>query len=137
MTDINVRQSVIDAVKPLLPTDWELLPYGTTFENLDHVVCMLTMKSIARAKEAPQSGWRAYTATLTILHPNQDPSQLWGLIDDDIIDLLNAVDEVGAQHNIRWVKADYVIGNDAGNGGRNWGFDIDLEYYYRKDNTDG
>lgn len=135
MPDIDVRQSVLDAIKPLLPEDWELLPYGTTFENLDHVVVMLTMKSITRAVWAPKSGWRAYGATLTILHPNQDPSQLWGLIDDDIIDLLNALDDVGADHNIKWTGANYVIGNDAGQGGRNWGFDIDLEYYYRKDTT--
>lgn len=129
MPNINVRKDIlIEQLKPLLPAKWKLIPYNTNLDELSQTVVMISIQSIERAPAAPQSH-RLYSATLTILTPlSIGTERADDGIDDDLIDLLNAVDELP---NVKWTKAERGLGNNS----NNLGFDITLEVTYRKDST--
>lgn len=127
MPNIRFRQSVINRLKPLLPRKWKLLPYGTNLDTLSVTVVMLTIQSITRTPAAPQSH-RTYAATLSIFQPSTDPERLNDPLDDDLIDLLNAIDEL---EDVKWTKAERVLGNNDSN----YGFDITIEVVYGKDTS--
>lgn len=129
MPTIRFRQSVINRLKPLLPRKWKLLPYGTNLDKLSVPVVMLTIQSITRTPQLPQSH-RTYAATLSIFQPSTAPGRMDDALDDDLIDLLNAIDELD---DVKWTKAERVLGNNDSN----YGFDITIEVPYRKDNPNG
>lgn len=130
MPNINVRQDLIAQLKPLLPPKWKLIPYATNLDELSSTVVMISIQSIERSKEAPQSQ-RTYSSTLTILTPLQiGTERADDAIDDDVIDLLDAIDKL---ERVKWTKAERGLGNNA----NNLGFDITLEVLYRKDPDNG
>lgn len=129
MPNINVRKDILIAqLKPLLPKKWKLIPFTTNLDDLSTTVVMVSIQSIERSAQAPQSH-RTYSSTLTILTPfavgteRADDS-----IDDDVIDLLDAIDKLDA---IKWTKAERGLGNNS----NNLGFDITLEVLYRKETS--
>lgn len=129
MPDINVRNDLIGKIKPLLPKAWRLIPYGTNLDTLDTTCVMVTIQSIERHPAAPMSH-RLYSATFTILQPLTAPGRADDALDDDVIDLLNAIDQL---KNVKWTKAERGLGNN----GNNLGFDITIEVPYGKDANNG
>lgn len=97
MADINFREHIIGLVKPLLPKSWKLMPTGLN-DAPQQMTVELFLQKIERLPDSPQ-GYRLATYTLNIIAPG--PSD--DAIDDAVIDLVNAIDDVP---NLQWEGAE-------------------------------
>lgn len=120
---MNIREHVIDQIKPVLPADWKLVAHATV-DKLDTTLVTIFIKSITRLPQAPQTSQRFYNLTLSIFSPLSDPARADNDLDDKIIELLAAIEGI---ENLRWTKAERVFG---GPSAEYLGFDIDLEVPY-------
>lgn len=91
----TARQQVADAIKPVLPKSWRLVPYLTTFDALDRVVLMLNPTKVERFPQAPQ-GTFAITFEATVLHPSKDEAKSLAALDDDVLETIAALDTIAA-----------------------------------------
>lgn len=88
---------------------------------------MVSIQSIERFREAPQSGQRTYNAVVSVFSPLTEAGRLDTDLDDSIQELLDAMDAVP---NLTWTDAKRVIGNND----QNFGFDITVSVPYIKEN---
>ena len=98
---MNIRDWVIDQVKPLLPRGWRLIPYSTNLDVLSTPVVMLKLQSIARTPEAPNAS-RTAEFVLTIIEPKTDPQAREDALDDNLLALIYAIDKLPS---LKWTKA--------------------------------
>lgn len=124
MADVNLRKFVTDALKPLLPTAWRLVPYSTNLDQISKPVVMLKLQTIAKLPEAPNSH-RTVSYVLTVIEPKITPGALDDDLDDHVVDLLAAIDDLP---NFAWTKAERVLFSDS-----NQAYDITLEIPIRKE----
>ncbi|MFJ3392024.1 hypothetical protein [Leifsonia aquatica] len=129
MADVNVRQTIIDGIKPLLPKRWKLLPNNPNLDTLSQVTVTVRIDRIERTREAPQSH-RDYYGVIRVIDPSQSIDKVDDAIDDDIIDLLNAIDELPL---LSWTTAE----RGQVEGTQNFAFDITFKMLLRKDTTNG
>ena len=112
--DQQYRRWVTDSLKPLLPRRWTLAPYTRKPDDLDGVTVIVTLQTIKRLPEAPL-GKQIATYLVTIVDPAQDYSQADAALDDEIVDLISALDTVRGPTGLpilRWTSADRNTWND-------------------------
>lgn len=98
--DFDLREFVLDAIRPLLPKHWKLLSTGAVDTPTQPTV-ELTLTTIERGAQAPQSH-RLVSYDLTVIEPNTTPKAGEQAIDNDISILLNALDDVPT---FAWTRA--------------------------------
>jgi hypothetical protein len=108
------RGWVTDQLKPLLPRGWDLIPYTRVVDAITVPTVMVKLQTITRLPEAPMSSHiTAYT--VTIVNPAADPGEADASLDDDISELLHALDEIRNEAGLptlRWTRAERVAFSD-------------------------
>lgn len=118
----SMRGAVLDLIKPLVPKSWAVLPSQMT-DSITKTTVALSLNTIERFPQAPQY-IRIVTYTLTIASPMGKASETDDRVDDEILTLLNALDDI---EGLAWTRAERgVLGN-------NPGFDITLTFTFEKE----
>jgi hypothetical protein len=120
----SMRGAVLDLIKPLLPKTWAVLP-GQMTDSITKTTVALSLNTIERLPQAPISQ-RIVSYTLTIAVPMAKASETDDRVDDDILTLLNALDDVPG---VAWTRA------ERGVLGQNPGFDITLTFTFEKETS--
>lgn len=128
MADADLRQFVMDALAPLLPKKWKFVPVPRNLDTIDVPTLVLSLQSISRTASAPL-GSRDVEYTLTIIEPKTDPLVAHMALDDLIVDLLGAIDDLP---DLVWRTATAVTYGDTAT---NFAFDITLTTQYTKETT--
>ena len=115
----NLRTGVTDALKPLLPEAWQIIPFSKNLDTITRPVVMLQLEEVQRHKDAP-NGARLVTYTLTVIEPKTDPGPADDSLEANLIDLLNAIDK---SPGLAWSGAKRVVAHES-----NPAFDITLTY---------
>ena len=115
---MSTRQVLLDALKPQLPKRWKLVPYQTNLDTVDVVTVMFKIKTIGRTPAAPRVN-HTVTFTVTIIEPKDTPGTSDDALDDELDDLLFALD---ATDDLVWRSATRVTYNAT-----NPAYDIDLD----------
>jgi hypothetical protein len=108
------RRWVLDRLKPQLPNRWTVAAYTRRPDELAGPTVILTLQSIKRLPEAPL-GSQIVTYLVTIVDPSQEWSQADAQLDDEIVDLIAALDSVRNDQGLpvlRWTSADRNTWND-------------------------
>lgn len=112
--DQQYRRWIVDQLKPVLPRRWNLAPYIRKPDDLDGVTVIVHLQKIERMPEAPL-GSQVATYLVTVVDPAQDWSQADEALDDEIVDLISALDSVRNENGLpilRWASADRNTWND-------------------------
>lgn len=132
--DINVRKVVIAALKPLLPPKWNVKEFNSLPDTIDRPSVVLVFDSYEKSAGAPRSRQRFATFVLTIVTPKMLPGVADDDLDDIVIELLNAIDDINVgkppskQIGLTWSTAKQGVA-----AGRP-GFDITLRVSVKLDN---
>ena len=118
MADYNVRQLVISHLKPLLPKKWMVKEFNALPDEITTTSVVLVFQSYSRTSIAPRAA-RTATFVLTIVTPQSIPGAADNALDDDLIDLLNAIDAI-AETGLTWTTAERGVASNRP------GFDITL-----------
>lgn len=82
------RQQLVDAITPLLPTTWKLIPYQRNVDTVNVPTVMIKQATIAPLPQAPLGALTVdYVATL--ISPHTDVEKAEAQLDDDAITLLD------------------------------------------------
>ncbi|RPE75200.1 MULTISPECIES: hypothetical protein [unclassified Frondihabitans] len=125
--DVDLRKFVIDSLKPLVPAKWDWYDYTAAFEQLPRTTVRLTLQSIEKMPEAPNSK-RLVTYTMTIVDPSDNPSSREGSLDDALVLLLAAIDDT---RDFKWSRATQVNADNA-----YLAYDIDISIPVTRVKTD-
>jgi hypothetical protein len=90
----SARQQVVDAIAPVLPKAWKVIPYLTSFDNLDQTIVMIHATGIQRFASQPAL-WET-TFEATVLDPSKDPGRVWDSLDDEVFEAVHALDTIAA-----------------------------------------
>jgi hypothetical protein len=101
---MTARKQVVDAIEPLLPKSWKVVPYLTSFDNIDRTVVMVHATRIAKFPQAPQ-GTYVIEFEATVLDPSKDPSRVWDELDDEVLEAIAALDTIDS---LDWTGAEPV-----------------------------
>jgi hypothetical protein len=116
-TDVNIREWVVDELKPLVPKNWVLIGYGVAPETITKPTIVLTLQTVVPNPGNPQ-GTRLVSYTLTLLEPVVGNSAASAL-DDKLVDFLTAIE--GNKHFV-WSKCERgAVGNYTG-----WDITLDI-----------
>lgn len=118
MADVNVRNYIVAALTPLLPKRWKIKGFNSLPDDIAVPHVILVFQRYTRSTIAPRA-WRNAEFVLTIVTPKTDPGVADDALDDEVIDLLNAIDQL-AETNLTWTTA------ERGEAGSRPGFDISL-----------
>jgi hypothetical protein len=102
------RRWITDQLKPLLPRRWDLAVYTRKPDELSAPTVIVTLQRIERLKEAPL-GSQLVSYLVTIVDPAQDWSQADRALDDEIVDLIAALDSTRTPAGVpvlRWDSAE-------------------------------
>lgn len=93
----TAREQVTEAVAPLLPKAWRLMPYIDTVDQLSQVTVMLHASRIAPHPTTPLGEFEL-TFEATVIDPLKDPSRVWDSLDDEVLELIAALDTIDGLH---------------------------------------
>jgi hypothetical protein len=86
---MSYRQDVVDQIAPLLPIDWDILPYSDEPDVLSRPLVMVTSTDIDPAQLASQYD---ITMHVYVLVPNKDDVALDSdEVDDAVLEALDAL----------------------------------------------
>lgn len=127
MADIIVRDWAIEQLRALLPAGYVLIPVQRTIDVLAKPTVLFRQERIGRQVVDGRTipGGRIVGATLTIAVPSDDTGIAERLLDDHVVTLLDAIDQVP---NMRWTSAEKRILTD---NGQEPCYDIALEIPYQ------
>lgn len=128
MPDLNVRNYVIGELRPLLPKKWLVHAFNALPDEVTTTSIVLTFQRYERNQSAPR-GPRLATFTLTIVTPEMLPGSSDDAIDDDVIDLCNAIDAISGKTGLVWKTA------ERGTAKNRPGFDIEITVPVQLDPT--
>lgn len=117
---MTIRSDLAAALQPSLPKAWRIVPHNTDLDVVDRTVVMLHQKSIERAPEAPAGALRVIFSVL-VIQPKVEPGTADDSLDEDVADLLLALDKTRA---VTWQRADRATWADT-----NPAWDITVTYY--------
>jgi len=101
----NLRTGVTDALKPLLPATWQIVPFAKNLDAITRPVVMLQLEEVQRHPDAP-NGARLITYSLLIIEPKNDPGPADDSLDANVINLIDAIDKTPG---LRWTSAKRVV----------------------------
>ena len=101
---MSARQQVVDAIAPVLPKNWKVVPYLTSFEAIDQTVVMIHATRVTKFQQAPQG---TYTVEFeaTVLDPSKDSARVWDALDDEVLEAIAAIDAIDS---LDWTGAEPV-----------------------------
>lgn len=100
----SARQQVVDAIKPVLPKNWKVVPYMTTLDTITETVVMIHATRVERFAQAPQ-GTYTIQFEATVLDPSKDPARVWESLDDEVLEAIAALDTIDS---LDWTGAEPV-----------------------------
>lgn len=106
---MDIRGWVLAGLKPALPKGWRLIPYGTDPGAIDRVTVLVWVESINREVNAPNTH-RRVAYTLTVIEPKTEPGASDDALDNDLFDLLDALDE---SPNLTWSNGQRITWADS------------------------
>lgn len=122
------RKSLAAALKPILPADWAIVPSGRSIDSIPSTTVQLKQLSIIRTPAAPSKS-HTIEFVVTIAAPEQKTQAAEDRLDDQITDLLHALDDL----SIAWTTCQKVIVSAR----RELGYDITLTITSSKEQTNG
>lgn len=108
------RGWVLENLKPLLPRTWTLVPYTRVPDAITRTTVLVALQTIEHLQEAPMAS-HVTEYVVTIASPVVDPAQADEDLDDDIADLLHALDMLRDENNrpiLRWTRAERKVLSD-------------------------
>lgn len=104
-----MREYILDIIKPLLPRKWRYISTTTTLDAVDAVTVQLILERVDKVPETPfNKTLMQVTYDLTIIDPSTNPDNREQSLDDELIELLGALDAVP---NLTWSGAERQIIN--------------------------
>jgi hypothetical protein len=100
----SARQQVVDAIAPVLPKSWRVVPYLTSFDALSQTTVMIHATSVERFPAAPAKTYQI-TFEATVLDPSKDPARVWDSLDDEVLEAIAALDTIDS---LNWTGAEPV-----------------------------
>lgn len=123
--DKTAREELVDALRPLLPKKWKLVPFARNLDRLEHPTVMVHASRIEKMPAAPQAKHRV-TFTVSVFDPQDDPTRAQGALDDEVNALIFALDTIPFVH---WESAEAAqLGSDGP-----LGWDITLDTITKKE----
>ncbi|ROP64694.1 hypothetical protein [Curtobacterium sp. ZW137] len=89
----TAREQITEAVAPLLPKTWKLVPYLDSVDQLSQVTVMLHATTIAPHPVTPLGEFEL-TFEATVLDPQKDPARVWDALDDEVLEAVAALNSV-------------------------------------------
>ena len=108
MSDNSPRQWLLNTIKPLVPTEWRVLPNQVDPKTIDRVTVLFKFVGLTRLPEAP-TGWLLNELVITVLDPHSDHVLAEDALDDDVLQLVTALDSIP---QMAWTKAAKVLAFD-------------------------
>ena len=105
----TTREQLVEALTPLLPKAWKVVPYSRNLDALSAPTVMVHLSNITRAPAAPQ-GALLSEFTVSVLDPQTDPERAQGALDDEVMDLIHAIDDLPGW--IVWDSAEPTLVGD-------------------------
>ena len=96
----TAREQLAAELKPLLPKSWSLVDYMTDFDQITKPTVMLHIAEVGKFPQAPL-GLLLVTFEATVLAPSKDPSRAWGVLDDQVLETIHALNTIDALDFIR------------------------------------
>ncbi|OII04312.1 hypothetical protein [Curtobacterium sp. MCBA15_008] len=100
----SARQQVVDAIKPVLPQSWRLVPYLTSLDAISQTTVMLHATGVERFPSAPAKTY-LITFEATVIDPSKDPARVWDALDDEVLEAIAALDSIDS---LDWTGAEPV-----------------------------
>lgn len=120
----TVREWLEDALKPVLPSGWRIIPNQRIPETIDRITVVIKHIRIAPLAEAPK-GHLSNDVIITVADPHTDQARAEDALDDEVLELVNALQTIAG---ITWTGADKVLVNTTDN----LGWDIACSIISRK-----
>lgn len=106
---VSPRDYLEAQLKPLLPRTWKIVPVQRNLDALSRVTVMLKQQKISKEPSAPLSH-HLLDFIVTVICPNTDVATAEVKLDDQVDDLIFAID---ATKNVRWTDATKVVFGNA------------------------
>ncbi|MGP6170624.1 hypothetical protein ACTU6V_05385 [Microbacterium sp. A204] len=103
-SDRALRAWFSSQIKPLLPAGWRYIPNQDTPAQITVVTVVYKLLEIEPLAEAP-IGSNRNTIVLTVLSPHEDDVKAEDALDNDVIDMVTALD---GHAKIAWSRAQKV-----------------------------
>lgn len=116
MANINIRNWVLNQLKPIVPKSWDLVPYGVAPAVINKPTVIITLTKVEPNAGNPR-GSRLVSYALTLLEPTLNPGTAASALDDKLFDLLTAID---SNPSLSWSSC------ERGAVGQNVGWDVSL-----------
>lgn len=123
MSDEPIRDWLEERLKDLLPSDWVIRKNQVQTGTLSKVTVTFKLMRIRKSPAAP-AGELENEIIITIAHPSTDIVQAEDALDDQVIELLTAID---LTEGIYWTLAEKVQVGDT-----YLGWDITAQIYSQK-----
>lgn len=123
---VNLREHVVGTLKPLLPARWNLKAANDLTDDIDRPTVVLVFQKWERSTIAPATQ-RVATFVLTILEPKTNPGPADDALDDDLAELLTAIETAGQELGMTWTTAERGVSHSKP------GFDITIVYPFDLD----
>lgn len=132
MTDM--RNYIVDTIKPLLPRKWRYVATTGTLDKLDAVTVQLILQSVSKVPEAPfAKHLQQITYELNVFDPSTNPDSREQSLDDELIELLAAIEAV---ENLTWTTADRIL-DASGQAQQYLGYSINIQTINSVDDAEG
>ncbi|MBH0054482.1 hypothetical protein I6E74_09925 [Salinibacterium sp. SWN139] len=93
MSDKSIREQLADAITPLLPSTWKIVPNQVGVETLSKVTVVIKHLQMSKFPEAP-IGHLQHELTITIIDPHTDQVRAENALDDSVLELVTALDSI-------------------------------------------
>lgn len=102
---MTAREQITEALTPLLPKAWRVVPYLDSVDQLSQVTVLIHATTIAPHPTTPHSFFEL-TFEATVLDPAKDSSRAWDALDDEVLETVAALDTI---EGLRFVTAEAVV----------------------------
>lgn len=100
----TLRHELRDRLRPIIPRDYTLRPNGLQLETITKPVLQIKQMRMRPSDEAPV-GSLTVDMVLTMAVPQRDPQAAEDKLDDDVLEMLTALDQIGWAN---WTNAEKV-----------------------------
>lgn len=121
---MTAREGLAETLKPMLPKGWNLIPYQDNTDTLSDVTVMLKQTSLTKFPGAPLGSYLS-EFIVTVVDPTIDPAKAEDRLDDEVHELLAALDGI---NNTLWSRAEKVLFNET-----HLAWDITVQVVTRKE----
>lgn len=101
----TLRAELRKRLQPILPPDYVLRPNATPLDTITRPTLQLKQLALEPSREAPQ-GNLAVEFILTLASPLTAPQAAEDALDDDVVELLAALDRI---EWVAWTRAEKVV----------------------------